>query len=53
MNEKIINILSAVFRTIVCIIGVALFMVVLIILFPFLALAKLYEKLQPRNTLWL
>jgi len=53
MAEKIMNIFYFILGIISCIITFVIFTVVVIILSPFVFIAKLIESRRPRNMLWL
>jgi len=51
--ETILNVSFFVIQKILIIIACIVATVITILLLPVLFVAKLYEKFQPRNTLWL
>jgi len=53
MVEKITNIFGYVLSATICVVAFLIFVVALILFLPFILVAKVFESLRPRSTLWL
>jgi len=53
MSEKILDAFCFVLRAIASIVAFFVILAVVILFLPIALIVKLYESMQPRNTLWL